>query len=143
MVYLQRNLLSCWFSEDLFLAGDFVAKSRMILNYFMDYVVATILVEKKMKVIYFHNLSRFDGIPLIKHIIANRPEWKLTPLMRNGEISQFEVKIEKLKLVFRESMKLLPGSLRSLGESLCPELGCKANVDHSSVTLAVLSYRRL
>lgn len=76
-----------------------------------------------MKVIYFHNLSRFDGILIIKHIIANRPEWGLQPLMMNGEIYQFEVMIYKHKVVFRDSMKLLPGSLRSLGESLCPELG--------------------
>lgn len=59
----------------------------------------------------------------MKHIIANRPEWGLKPLMRNGEISQFELKIENHQVVFRDSMKLLPGSLRSLGESFCPELG--------------------
>lgn len=66
------------------------------------------------------------------HIIANRPECGWKALMRNGEISQFEVMIEKHKLVFRDSMKLLPGSLRMLGVSL---LGSKGEVDHASVSL--------
>lgn len=85
----KEDSLVTWYSEDLFLAGDFAGRSSMMLNYFLDYVVATIRSTKRVKVIYFHNLSRFDGILIIKHIIANRPEWGLKPLMRKGEIYQF------------------------------------------------------
>lgn len=39
-------------------------------------------------------------------------------------------------------MKLLPGSLRTLGQSLCPELGAKGEVVHTSVHLDNLSSRK-
>jgi len=39
-------------------------------------------------------------------------------------------------------MKWLPGSLRSLGESLCPELGAKGDVDHSTVCMSNLDSRK-
>lgn len=55
-------------------------------------------------------------------------------------IYKFEVIIEKKKVVFRDSMKLLPGSLRSLGESLCP--GAKGDVDHSTVCMSNLDSRK-
>lgn len=95
-----------------------------------------------MKVIYFHNLSKFDGIFIIKHIVTNRPDWKVKPLMRNNSLYQFEVQIDKVRIVFRDSLKLLPGSLRSLGESLCPELGKKADIDHSTVCVGNLKERK-
>lgn len=78
------------------------------------------LINKKLKIIYFHNLSRFDGILVRNHIITNRAEWVVNPLKRNGEIDQFEVQVNKVQMVFFDSLKLLPGSLRSLGKSLCP-----------------------
>jgi hypothetical protein len=68
-------------------------------------------------VIYFPNSSRFDGIFLTYNIIGNRPEWGLKPLMRNGEVYKFELRVYGLKFVFRDSMKLLPGSLRMLGDN--------------------------
>lgn len=50
--------------------------------------------------------------------------------------------IYKHKVVFRDSMKWLPGYLRSLGESLCPELGAKGDVDHSTVCMSNLDSRK-
>lgn len=79
----------------------------MMLNYFLDYVVATTR-GTNIKAAGFNNLSRFDGILIIKHIIANRPEWGLKPLMRNGSIYQFEVMIEKHKLAL--NMQREPGA---------------------------------
>lgn len=38
-------------------------------------------------------------------------------------------------MIFRDSLKLLPASLRELAGSLCPELGVKGGVDHASVLI--------
>lgn len=75
-------------------------------------------------------------------MISNKPEWELKPLMRNGELYQLEVRFDRRKIVFRDSLKLLPGSLRSLGQSLCPEVGGKGEVDHTSVGLENLASRK-
>jgi hypothetical protein len=90
--------------------------------------------------IYF---SGFDG--LINHVQTHKPEWELRPLMRNTALYQLEVLIGgKRKIIFRDSLLLLPGSLRSLGASLVPELGGKgACVDHSTVGLHNLVERRV
>lgn len=55
-----------------------------------------------------------------------------------------EVYVEDKKLVtFRDSLKLIPGSLASLGESLCPELGAKGGeVDHSTVCISNIGKRK-
>jgi hypothetical protein len=44
--------------------------------------------------------------------------------------------------VFRDSLKLLPDSLSSLGQSLCPELGSKGEVDHTSVVMDNFASRK-
>lgn len=89
----------------------------------------------KNRVVYFHNLSRFDGIFIMNHIRKHRPEWVLKPLMRNREVYQIEVRAMGKNILFRDSLRLLPGSLSKLGESLCPELGKKGEVDHSKVSI--------
>lgn len=63
--------------------------------------------------------------------------------MRKGEIYKKEVKNRKVKMIFRDSLKLLPGSLRSLGDSLCPELEAQGDVDHSTVSVDNLRERKL
>lgn len=54
--------------------------------------------------------------------------------MRNNTLYELNVYEEK-KMVFRfrDSLHLLPGSLLSLGKSLCPELGSKGTLDHQSL----------
>lgn len=66
------------------------------------------------KVCYFHNFSRFDGILLIKHLKVNQ-KYKLKPLMKKGILYELVVSISgRRKKLFRDSLKLLPGSLNSL-----------------------------
>ena len=46
-------------------------------------------------------------------------------------------------MVFRDSLKVLPGSLKSLAESLCPELGSKGEIDHGSLGIQELINKKL
>lgn len=139
----SKGSITWWFSEDLFLGSSFEDRSIMILNGFLDYIKLLFQSDRMLKVIYFHNLSRFDGILIIKHIIANRPDWVVNPLMRNGSIYQFIIKVNQVKILFRDTMKLLPSSLHTLGGSLCPELGDKGDVDHSTVSVDNLKERKV
>lgn len=112
------------------------------MNCFLDYVLSVVSQKPNLRVVYFHNLSRFDGIFIMNHIRKHRPEWVLKPLMRNREVYQIEVRAMGKNILFRDSLRLLPGSLSKLGESLCPELGKKGEVDHSKVSIEKLKSQK-
>lgn len=111
--------------------------------------VPTAKKEKAAKTIYFHNFSRFDGVLLLKHLACHH-DYILKPLMRNNRLYELSVyhpstkEYTEKKMLFRirDSLNLLPGSLKELAKSLCPSLGTKGTVDHASVSLSNLSLDR-
>lgn len=116
-----KDSIIYWYSEDFITEDSFASRSKAMMNSFLRFMEKMVKREKRKKIIYFHNFSRFDGILLISHIITNIPEWEVKPLMINNELYQLEVFSGKKKIMtFRDSLKLLPGSLKSLGNSLCP-----------------------
>ena len=75
---------------------------------------------KSSATIYAHNLSGFDGIFLMKHLLSYG---KIDPLLFNGKLISIKVKIlgpsSKMgngvkTIIFKDSMLLLPLSLRKL-----------------------------
>jgi hypothetical protein len=133
-----------WFSEDNYHLETFEERSRDgVLKCFIRFLATIIEKDQTVKTIYFHNFARFDGILLVKHLAINNPEFKLKPLMRNGQLYELVVYLGKRKrMIFRDSLKLLPASLESLASSLCPELGKKGVIDHSTVSLHNLGERK-
>ena len=68
---------------------------------------------------YAHNLSNFDGIFLLRHLITHTQDnGKVEPLIFNGKIISIKVTIGKGKnkqtIIFKDSYLLLPLSLRNL-----------------------------
>jgi hypothetical protein len=66
--------------------------------------------------IYAHNLSGFDGVFLLKHLI---PYGKVEPILFNGKLMSIKLKIisgdhKGKTLIFKDSYLLLPLSLRKL-----------------------------
>lgn len=116
-----------------------LCSTSIMLHFFFETVFSVLKSDKRIKVIYSHNLSRCDGILLIDHILTSRSEWVIQPLMRNSELYQFLVLLQRINISW---FFLLPGSLRSLGESLTPELGAKGEIDHSKVNLSNLVERK-
>jgi len=69
--------------------------------------------------VYAHNLSGFDGIFLMKHLLSYG---KVKPLIFNGRLMCIELKLEikgynGRKIIFKDSYLLLPYSLRKLCEA--------------------------
>jgi hypothetical protein len=130
--------ITTFFSEDYsIIISSFEGRSEKVLKDLV-FKIKAISQKEGVKTIYFHNFSRFDGILLLKDL-ASHHNFKLKTIMRNNNLYELEVYSEssgKLLFRFRDSMALLPGSLASLGQSLCPELGSKGSIDHSNVTLA-------
>jgi hypothetical protein len=68
-------------------------------------------------IIYAHNLSTFDGVLILKHLLTLG---KVEPLLFNGKLISIKLKVSgaiSKTIVFKDSMLLLPYSLRKLCQS--------------------------
>jgi DNA polymerase type B, organellar and viral len=88
---------------------------------FSSFLKKLLILFKKSKVlkVYAHNLSGFDGVFLMKHLVQFG---EVIPLMHNGKIISIKVKlnIENYKdktIIFKDSYLLLPYGLRQLCDS--------------------------
>jgi hypothetical protein len=64
--------------------------------------------------VYIHNLSRFDGIFLLK-ILANLGQIK--PIIHNDKLIYIGFKFNNYNITFKDSQQLLLFSLRKLGKA--------------------------
>lgn len=66
--------------------------------------------------IYFHNLANFDGIFLLK-ILSNIKGAIVQPILHKGKLVQITFKLNKIKVIFRDSLQMMPISIRKLAKS--------------------------
>jgi len=67
--------------------------------------------------IYVHNLSSFDGIFLFNtfaNIINKKKKIEILPVLRGGNFINIKIKYDKYFISFKDSMLILPNSLRNL-----------------------------
>ena len=74
---------------------------------------------KSVKYVYAHNLSGFDGIFLIKHLLNYPDKIDVAPLITGGKLKSITLKFLDSKgktriIVFKDSYLLLPFALRKL-----------------------------
>nr|AFD29780.1 DNA polymerase [Silene vulgaris] len=134
--------IDSFFSEDIY-CTNFEDRSKLMLISFINRVITICSRNRKNKlsVVYFHNLSGFDGIILLKHLIErHHPQYQVKSIMRNNQMYELAVYSGKTcQFRLRDSLHLLPGSLRSLAKNLCPELGEKGTLDPSKITLETIA----
>lgn len=128
-------------------------RAGRLLTDFMKRLHALIKRHPEIKTVYFHNFSRFDGFFLVRHIAVNmKTQLRVKPLIVKGVIYQAHVqecvnpdaekKTWKYLFTFRDSCRLLTGSLASLGKNLCPELGGKGDFKPALVKLENIEEKR-
>lgn len=108
--------------------------------------------ERRVVVIYFHNLSGFDGIIILRHLALNyKNEIAFETLYRNGSLYRIILKTipkggnnKKGRSIvkFYDSLKLLPSKLKTLASSFVPELGKKGEMDYHDVKVSNLTERK-
>ena len=98
--------------------------------------IKQILEAKNITSIYAHNLSGFDGIFLLKHLI-NYESGKVEPLIFSGKIISIKFiytegigKDKKTRTItFKDSYLLLPSSLRELAKTFSTSINVfKSNI---------------
>nr|QHR86556.1 putative DNA polymerase [Picea sitchensis] len=131
------------FSEDsLSVLPSFEDRSDKMLYDFLERL-ARVAEKYKIPMVYFHNLSRFDGILLIKFYAKHGNTYSIKPLMRNLRLYELVVsRGNKVVLRLRDSLALLPGSLDTLAKTLCPQLGGKGSIPHEEIQVETLENRR-
>ena len=93
--------------------SDATLNQKLLFKNFIDKLITFIGRKSNRIMVYAHNLSGFDGIFLMKHLLQHG---KVKPLIFNGKIMCIEVKLNKTgkTIVFKDSYLLLPYSLRKL-----------------------------
>ena len=89
---------------------------KVLFTSFIKQLVTFFIKGNNTITVYAHNLSGFDGIFLMKNILELG---KVTPLLNNGKIITITLKLnipgnKNKTIVFRDSLLLLPHSLRIL-----------------------------
>ena len=142
-IQVRRDSLTTYFSEDYSSSvfPTFEGRSTQMLKSFIFRVATITRQNSSAKTIYFHNLGRFDGIFLLKHLALYHPNYTVKPLMRDNRLYEIAVysKHKRLLFTFRDSLHLLPGKLDDLAKNLCPELGSKGSISYEDVRLESLS----
>lgn len=131
--------IETYFSEDHLFIHEFEERSNRMLFDFLDRL-AVVASSTKIQTVYFHNLSRFDGIILLKYYASHGDKYSIKPLIRNDRVYEIVVSRGK-KQVFRlrDSCALLPTSLDILAKTLCPQLGSKGSIPYNEVQVSNLS----
>lgn len=108
---LDKPVTYC--TESIYYDGDLLQRSDTMFDNFLNGLISYSRTHRTKKVYFFHNLSRFDGVLLLKLLLKSK--WKIKPIIREHHIYQvviYDKSRPKIPvLYFRDSLKLLPGSL--------------------------------
>jgi hypothetical protein len=110
---LLTPYLICAFNGSDYITS-YANKSLDLFNSFINGLLT--FFTSKTLIVYAHNLSGFDGILLMKHLI---PFGKVEPVLFNGKLMSITITLtingfEGKKIKFKDSYLLLPQSLRKL-----------------------------
>lgn len=137
---IKDYMIETYFSEDYLIhteLNSFKKRSNKVLIDLISRIDKIASKEKKVLTVYFHNLARFDGIFLLKHLVFNHQEKYKIPklLIRNRMIYEINVysNSEKLLFRFRDSLHLIPGKLQDLARNLCKHLGNKGSIPYDQI----------
>src|SRR5882757_1300306 len=83
-------------------------------------ILSLFINKYKNHIIYVHNLSFFDGIFLMK-IFTSIENLLVIPLIKDGKMFNIQLIYNDIIINFRDSLLLLPASLKSLAKSFTVE----------------------
>jgi hypothetical protein len=92
---------------------------KSLFNSFINQLLTFFNKDSNILTVYAHNLSGFDGIFILKHLINYG---KVKPLLFNGKLMSIKIKLnvegyKNKTIIFKDSYLILPQSLRKLCEA--------------------------
>ena len=106
--YNGTDYISAYANESL--------NQKALFTTFINNLLTLLNTKQSVINIYAHNLSGFDGIFIMKHLLNYG---KVEPIIFNGKIISIKIKLNVIghvgkTIIFKDSMLLLPQSLRKL-----------------------------
>lgn len=113
LVYPGREIKASWidtyFSEDYIFYDSFEDRSTKVLSDLVLRIESLAKNAKTILTVYYHNLAKFDGILIVKHLAQHHKWFKIKPLMRKNMVYEIAVYSgNKMLFRFRDSLNLLP-----------------------------------
>ena len=137
---VHKPYLICGYTEGKYIHSYATEVSNDAQNDMFKSFIKQILELSNVKVIYAHNLSGFDGILLLKHLIKFEGG-KIDPIIFNGKLISIKLTLglgkKASSLVFKDSYLLLPNSLRKL----CEAFGVEATKSYFPFTITDINYK--
>jgi hypothetical protein len=79
--------------------------------------IQSLMIKKNHNLcIYVHNLSEFDGVYLFT-LLSSIKDATIKPIFKDGKFINIDFILGKIKIKFRDSLLMLPLSLKIIGES--------------------------
>nr|GMC76315.1 RNA polymerase [Ipomoea batatas] len=128
--------IETYFSEDypVQIYETIHKRSNKMLYDFIERIEVVVRRNPSIQTVYFHNLSRFDGILLLKYFATYDEKYRFKPLLRNSRLYELVIyRGRNMLFRLRDSLMLLPERLNYLAENLCPQLGAKGCIPHDEV----------
>jgi hypothetical protein len=89
-----------------------VIDQKQLFDSFITQLITLFPTKSKSLIVYAHNLSGFDGIFLLNHLL---PFGKVEPIIFNSKLIAIKVRLISGKTItFKDSYLLLPSSIRKL-----------------------------
>ena len=139
-----------YYSEDYKpILADPLERSTKLLRDMVDSIISVARKHRRSISLYFHNMARFDGILILRHLVLYHEDLHIEHTCRNSRIYEITVysisgKNNRKRLMIRilDSCLVLPAKLEDLAVSFCPKLKGKGEIRHKSVNLDNLGENR-
>ena len=78
---IPENYIETFFNESsISFYSNFEERSQRMFSNFISLLEETVMKDKKVKTIYFHNMSKFDGIFILKYYADRGDHYIIKPL---------------------------------------------------------------
>ncbi len=144
VVYNNRHYVSCYsiYLEhlDLSITNSIIINNTIIdekllqeasNNLLNDFVNECFKVSKNKIYVYFHNLSKFDGLFLLNYF-CNKGSENIEVISRDNLIYEIKINTGSNILIFRDSYLLFPHSLQQFAEVFNEK---KTEFNHENITI--------
>jgi hypothetical protein len=144
VIYNNRHYVSCYsiYLEhlDLSITNSIVINNNIIdekllqeasNNLLNEFVNECLKVSKNKIYVYFHNLSKFDGLFLLNYF-CNKGSEDIEVISRDNLIYEIKINTGSNTLIFRDSYLVFPHSLQEFAEVFNEK---KTEFDHENITI--------
>lgn len=99
--------------------GDPVESSKQVLTDMIEGILSFAKKHRRSITLYFHNMARFDGIILLRHLALYHNDLYIAPIIRNSTIGIYSRSGKRKRLMKSRHRRSLPEHRTNQNLSFC------------------------